>query len=97
MVASGGGVTERQEAERNFAAANSPQQLKGIINTYKQLLGGQLNSLNLQYENTTGRKDFDKKLSGEAKNVVKELRGSAGGGATAPAGGVDTSNPLLAK
>jgi hypothetical protein len=96
VVASGGGVTERQEAERNFAAANSPQQLKGIINTYKQLLGGQLNSLNLQYENTTGRKDFDKKLTGEAKNVVKELRGSAGGGA-APAGGVDTSNPLLAK
>lgn len=96
VVASGGGVTERQEAERNFAAANSPQQLKGIINTYKQLLGGQLNSLNLQYENTTGRKDFDKKLTNEAKNVVKELRGSAGGGAAA-AGGVDTSNPLLAK
>jgi len=96
VVASGGGVTERQEAERNFAAANSPEQLKGIIGTYKQLLGGQLNSLNLQYENTTGRKDFDKKLTDEAKNVVKQLRGSAGGGA-APAGGVDTSNPLLAK
>lgn len=75
VVASGGGVTERQEAERNFAAANSPDQLKGIINTYKQLLGGQLKSLNLQYENTTGRKDFDKKLTGEAKNVVQELRG----------------------
>jgi len=94
VVASGGGVTERQEAERNLATANSPQQLKGVINTYKQLLGGQLTSLNLQYENTTGRKDFDKKLTGEAKNVVKELRGSAGSGA-APAGGVDTSNPLL--
>ena len=97
VVASGGGVTERQEAERNFAAANSPEQLKGIIGTYKQLLGGQLNSLNLQYENTTGRKDFDKKLTVEAKNVVKQLRGSAGGGEAAPAGGVDTSNPLLAK
>jgi hypothetical protein len=75
VVASGGGVTERQEAERNFADANSPQQLKGIIDTYKQLLGGQLNSLSLQYENTTGRKDFNTKLTPEAKNTVSKLRG----------------------
>lgn len=93
VVASGGGVTERQEAERNFAAANSPEQLKGIIGTYKQLLGGQLNSLGLQYENTTGRKDFDKKLTGDAKAELQKLRG--GEQKTAPAGGVDTKNPLL--
>jgi hypothetical protein len=86
VVASGGGVTERQEAERNFADANSPQQLKGIINTYKQLLGGQLNSLNLQYENTTGRKDFNTKLTPEAKNTVAKLRGeNTTTGALAPA------------
>jgi hypothetical protein len=86
VVASGGGVTERQEAERNFADANSPQQLKGIINTYKQLLGGQLNSLNLQYENTTGRKDFSTKLTPEAKNTVAKLRGeNITTGALAPA------------
>lgn len=86
VVASGGGVTERQEAERNFADANSPQQLKGIINTYKQLLGGQLNSLNLQYENTTGRKDFSTKLTPEAKNTVAKLRGeTTTTGALAPA------------
>jgi len=86
VVASGGGVTERQEAERNFADANSPQQLKGIINTYKQLLGGQLNSLSLQYENTTGRKDFNTKLTPEAKNTVAKLRGeNITTGALAPA------------
>jgi hypothetical protein len=75
VVASGGGVTERQEAERNFAAASSPEQLKGVINTYKQLLGGQLKSLGLQYENTTGRKDFDNKLTGDAKAELQKLRG----------------------
>jgi len=75
VVASGGGVTERQEAERNFAAANSPEALKGVMNTYKQLLGGQLKSLNLQYENTTGRKDFDKKLTPGAKSTLDSLRG----------------------
>jgi hypothetical protein len=92
VVASGGGVTERQEAERNFSNANSPAQLKGVINTYKQLLGGQLKSLNLQYENTTGRKDFEKKLTPDAKAELSKLRG-----AEAPAAGVDLSNPLLAK
>jgi len=74
VVASGGGVRERQEAEANFATANSPAQLKGVINTYKQLLGGQLNSLGLQYENTTGRTDFDKKLTSEAKSEYKKIR-----------------------
>lgn len=74
VVASGGGVRERQEAEANFSTANSPAQLKGVINTYKQLLGGQLNSLGLQYENTTGRTDFDKKLTGEAKKAFKSVR-----------------------
>lgn len=92
VVASGGGVTERQEAERNFSNANSPAQLKGVINTYKQLLGGQLKSLNLQYENTTGRKDFEKKLTPDAKAALTRLRD-----AEAPAAGVDLSNPLLAK
>lgn len=81
VVASGGGVKERQEAENNFAAANSPAQLKGVINTYKQLLGGQLNSLGLQYENTTGRKDFDKKLTGDAKKEFSNVRQAHTGGA----------------
>jgi len=38
------------------------------------LLGGQLKSLNLQYENTTGRKDFDKKLTPEAKATLTRLQ-----------------------
>lgn len=91
VVASGGGVTERQEAERNFAAANSPDQLKGIINTYKQLLGGQLKSLNLQYENTTGRKDFDNKLTGDAKAELQKLRGSETKTAPAQTGGLSAA------
>jgi hypothetical protein len=44
----------------------------------------------LQYENTTGRKDFDKKLTPEAKATLTKLRGNE-----APASGVDLSNPLL--
>jgi hypothetical protein len=76
VVASGGGVTERQEAERNFASANSPAQLKGIIQTYKKLLGGQLNSLNLQYKNTTGKTDFESKLTPAAQTELKAVSGA---------------------
>jgi hypothetical protein len=75
IVASGGGVRERQEAEANFSSASSPAQLKGVINSYKQLLGGQLNSLSLQYENGTGRTDFNKKLTPAAKKEFDAVRG----------------------
>jgi hypothetical protein len=94
VVASGGGVRERQEAEANFSTANSPAQLKGAINTYMQLLGGQLNSLGLQYENTTGRTDFDKKLTGDAKKAFKSVREqhSAGTSAGASSTTVTTSD-----
>jgi hypothetical protein len=86
VVANGGGVTERQEAQEQFARANTPTQLKGVINTYRELLGGQLSSLGQQYETGTGRKDFTKKLSPETAKILERA---------APAGGVDTKNPLL--
>ena len=96
VVASGGGVTERQEAERNFAAANSPAQLKGLVRTYKELLGGQLNSLGVQYESTTGKKDFESKLTSDAKAEFRAVRGK-GEPAAAPTGAVDTNNKWLKK
>ena len=37
-------------------------------------MGGQLNSLGLQYENTTGRTDFDKKLTSDAKTEFEKVR-----------------------
>ena len=68
-------LKDREEIRDQILASSSPAQLKGTISTLTHLLGGQLKSLELQYENTTGRKDFDKKLTGDAKKVVKELRG----------------------
>ena len=77
VVANGGGVKERREAEDNVSTANSPAQLKGVINSYKQLLGGQLNSLGLQYENGTGRTDFNKRLTPEARKEFETVRGKS--------------------
>jgi hypothetical protein len=63
IMGSGGGVADREEAAATINAANSPAQLKGVIDTYKQLLGGQLSGLKQQYETTTGKKDFNKFIS----------------------------------
>lgn len=63
VVAGGGGQAEREEAAKSFNAANSPQQLAEVTNVYRDLLGGQLHSLSQQYEQGTGRKDFQRFLT----------------------------------
>jgi hypothetical protein len=78
IVGNGGGVGDREEAAKTINNAQSPQQLSGMIETYKELLGGQLNSLGLQYGNSTGRKDFEKFLAPEVAAYVKGHPFSAG-------------------
>lgn len=57
IVAGGGGVDERKEMSHLLDAANSPEQLKGVITHFKDLMGAQRDGLLDQYERTTGRKD----------------------------------------
>ena len=71
VVGSGGGVTDREEAAKTIQAANSPAQLRGVINTYKDLMHGQLNGLRQQYEQSTQLKDFDKFLSPSVKAGIE--------------------------
>jgi hypothetical protein len=89
VTQNGGGVTERQEAAKNFASAGSPEQLKGITQTYRDLLGGQLTTLAQQYETGTGRKDFDKKLSPATRDLLNKSKPAPAAGA------VDTTNKWL--
>ena len=58
VIGSGGAQSDRDQAQKVVDAANSPAQLMGAINTYKALLGGQLNGLSKQYRASTGRNDF---------------------------------------
>ena len=69
IVGSGGALADREAAAKTIQAANSPAQLKGVIGTYKELMRGQLDGLQQQYEGSTGRKDFDRFLSGTAKET----------------------------
>jgi hypothetical protein len=70
IVGAGGGVSDREEAAKTVANANSPAQLKSVISTYKELMKGQLGGLRQQYETSTGKKDFDKFLSAAGKGVA---------------------------
>lgn len=81
IVGTQGGTREdRAELERTLTDAASKRQLSGATGTQKALLQGQLSSRRKQYETATGRKDFDKFLSGETQ---KELGIDAGNGAPA--------------
>lgn len=62
VIGSGGAQSDRDQAQKVIDAANSPAQLLGAINTYKTLLGGQLNGLAKQYRASTGRNDFAERL-----------------------------------
>jgi hypothetical protein len=61
-----GGVRDREIAAKSLDGVNSPEQLLGVINQYKELLGGQLGGLKTQYKSVTGRDDFDKFLTESA-------------------------------
>lgn len=84
VVGSGGGVGDREQAAKAVQAAASPAQLKGVIQTYKGLMAGQLSGLRLQYKNSTGQDDFETHLSpttqAELENHAKTGGGSAAGG-----------------
>lgn len=87
IVGAGGGVEERAAAARTVSGASSIAQLEGIAKTYAKAMGAQLGGLQRQYEQSTGRKDFDRLLSPQAIRARDSHNaapsGAAGGGATA--------------
>jgi len=67
-----GGATalgDREEIRNEINAANSPEQLAGLIKKYQALLGGQLKGLRTQATDA-GLKDFDNKLNSRTKKVL---------------------------
>ncbi|MGH8259834.1 MAG: hypothetical protein ACREUG_09100, partial [Steroidobacteraceae bacterium] len=84
IVATGGGMGEREEAASNINAASSPQQLAGVIGTYQQLLTGKLQALGHQYEFATGRTDFPSILTPEARAYYQAHVAAQTPSATAP-------------
>lgn len=66
-----GGQTAQSDRETLAATlknSRSPEQAEGAINTFQDLLGGQLRGLRQQYKSSTGRDDFNNKLFPETVN-----------------------------
>ena len=52
-----GALPDREDLLKALNRANSPEQMAGVINGFKNLMAGQLNGLKTQYEAGTGFKD----------------------------------------
>lgn len=84
IVGGGGALADRENAQNQLDRAKTPAQLKGVIETYKDLMAGQLTGLKKQYETTTGLKNFDERLSDETKAQLESKRGREGGKSNKP-------------
>lgn len=84
IVGSGGALADREEAAKTINAASSPQQLKQAIATYQQLMAGQLSGLQRQYQQNTGRNDFERFVAPETKQKL-ESNGPPKGGSLSDA------------
>lgn len=79
IIGGGGALADRENAQNQVSRANSPAQLAGVIQTYKNLMAGQLVSLKKQYEGSSHLNDFNDKLLPETQKELGNI------GAAAPA------------
>lgn len=80
IIGSNNALADREELRKPLALANSPAQVLGAIDSYQALMGGQLKGLKKQYEDTTGRKNFDSRIRENTRNVL--LGGGGDGSAS---------------
>jgi hypothetical protein len=74
VIGSNNALSDREELRANLQAAQSPEQIGGVISSYKALMGGQLKGLKKQYEESTGKKDFEHRIRDATR---RELEGGA--------------------
>lgn len=79
-VGGAGALADREKISDTIKRAESPEQFKGAIDTYKGLIVGQMDGMKRQYKNATKRDDFDTLLSPDVAEDLKkyEKRGSMG-------------------
>lgn len=81
IIGSNNALADREELRKPLNSAGSPEQLSGAIQSYKELMTGQLRGLKKQYEDTTGKKNFNSRISENTRNI---LLGGEGSGAPPP-------------
>jgi hypothetical protein len=71
-VGGAGALSDREQIRESINKAGSPEQVLGALGVYKKLIGGQIKGLGKQYEQSTGRKDFDRFLDPSVKPYYEE-------------------------
>lgn len=80
VLGGAGAMEDRKKMADNIKRSSSPQQLNGVLNTWTELLSGQLKGLEKQYEGATGMKDFrDRYLTPRAKDALSGQQKPVGG------------------
>ena len=97
VTGSGAAESDRQAAQNAFDKANSPEALVGAIGVVKSLLGGQMRGLRKQYEDTTGLKNFDDRLTPEAKAALEGAQGAGQPGGKVEAAAAGDIPPIPTK
>jgi hypothetical protein len=92
IVGGGGALADRENAQNQIDNAKSPEQLMGVIETYKKLMAGQLGGLQQQFTSSTGLPvaSFDAKLYPETLEQLKSDQAGA-----APAAGQTPAPPAV--
>lgn len=83
ITGTAGALRDREEAAAIFGAVQSPAQLKGAINTVKELINSRLQTSQAMFEAGTGRKNFEELLPPIVKRTFQA--GGAPQAAAAPA------------
>jgi hypothetical protein len=63
---------DRKEVQDEITAAQTPAQLKAVIDKYQELMSGKLAGLRQQYESSTGMQNFESKLSKRAIELAHQ-------------------------
>lgn len=98
ITGSAGALGDREALDADLKAANSPAQLTGLINKYKQLMAGQLSGLRQSYDRLDTGESFDKRfLAPETQKQIAKYAPAppvpAPPGATAPQQGAAPVSP----
>lgn len=85
-VGGAGALGDREQIRSSISKASSPEQIKGAVDVYKHLIVGQMQGMKQQYEQATGRKDFDRFLLPEVETDLKNRTGGSDGAPTSDSG-----------
>lgn len=75
VIGGRGALGDRKAADETLSRVNSPEQLMGVIDTYKKLINGQLGGLEKQYETATGKTNFKARFLTQAASGAKPATG----------------------